>query len=422
MERRRYTIIVSVLLLALLVLHSTGHLMFTLVLVLLMAEKKHTNVMGYGIPMTKTYKLLYFYFFYTLLITLLNAEYLSDMFIVGIKRIILGVLALFVLSMVLRHINTFCFMKCYRIFIIILGIMGFIESILKYPIWESLIVHNITLSLNPQYRTMLFFYSPVINGVFWGIATIFCIMDSNIVRWKKLCLIALCIFNLILTRSRSSIIGVAVILMMIFSFNIFNKQRKKKKIKVNDILSFASIIFVLILLLIKYSTVIGNILTELYYSFINMFDVGDAGGKIVRLETFDTSIQYIRNNFIASVSGRGAYASQIYLKYNPVMKGSWAWTNGIDNQFLTLIYESGFLGLFLFFFISVRQIKFIWKARDRVSLMYGLMIIFFWITSYFYESLIFTHSFILYLIIIVLLENHTKSIKSVFSMEKSDLQ
>jgi O-antigen ligase len=353
-----------------------------------------------GLHTTDT-SILFLYLIYSLFLTIINFSYLGDLFATGVKRLLLDMSYMILLNNLIRNIDFNYFGKYIRRAICIVGIMGIIEFILKHPIWKQILDSSDYLpSINVGYRTFTFFYSPVLNGMFWGLAIIFLIKSLPLYNWKNIVLITISTANLLFSRSRSSMIGLAICLLLNFVYNLINKQtrRNRRQFTLRELLPSVFVVFILASCSYLFREPISSFINQSYERFQTMFVVG--GSRVVRLETIDIGIDYIRQNFLTAFIGKGTNAGPVYLRSHPVIKGTWQWTVGFDNQYLTLLLESGYIGFLMVVGAAIIQLRKPIRTTDNVNVMFGLMLLFFWIVSFFFESLIFYQTFVLYIVIV----------------------
>ncbi len=357
------------------------------------------------------------YLVYTFFATMLSSSYLEEFHVLGLKKISYMVLVFFVFVCMLNNIRVDKFVDLTRKFALVIVVMCFIEAVLRFPVWEYIL----TLSINDyvsgmigtsSYRIVGIFKHPIMCAVFLSIALIILVRTPSKNTLKKSIFIVLAIFGLVATKSRSVIIATMVSFLLLFVYDrLFVKKnfRKKRKISRSVLISIPILaIFLGTFIYITKDSILQNTL-NLYERFVTMLDAGDAGGDIIRVETMKASFEYFSDRPIDCIVGKGVYASQKFLKNNPIVKGTWQWTAGIDNQYITIVFESGLFGIIMLLIMHIRQFKLIFQKRSETLITYGLIIVMYLVSAFFYEPLLFDNTYVIYVVVNVLLELELKN-------------
>lgn len=349
--------------------------------------------------------LIVVYYIFLTILTIINAIYLKNYFYVGIKRCVYDIWTIGIIVMLLHNVNEKLFIQNLKQLFMILGIMGLAEGLVKFPIWEYIFTFNINSFVSgiintSSYRTVIIFSHPIMNAVFWGCMWLIYIYIPYETLDKKILSNVLCFLNIMLTKSRSTMIAMAIVLIFVIINMVSKKEKTKKKHRIYC-KEFSITLIILCIFIFTIYIFRNNLLNYfhiMYDRFANMLD-GGTNGDIIRITNAKNSIRYFKKNTLHFLFGKGSYSSQRYLQEHPVFKWTYRWDYGIDNQFFTIIYETGIIGLIIIICVYMVQVINLIKKKEKYCTMLVLMLFFFWMTSYFYESLMMRNIFIMYITI-----------------------
>lgn len=230
---------------------------------------------------------------------------------------------------------------------IVISFLSIVEAINGSHLWANLL--GKTLS-NSSSRIVVIFNHPIVCGCYLVITLILLLVFPMAKKRKQFIFLLVVISAIILTQSRSAwIASIFVFITLFFKY----KKRFFNKYYIIYILSFISIIL-FISLILNY-----NILEKIL-AFINNRVEGslDAGeGHIVRIEIILNSIGYWKQNLFKFLFGYGKNFGLIFMKEHPVLKfGTFRWDAAIDNQYITIIHETGLIGLLIVVWIYIISI------------------------------------------------------------------
>lgn len=275
---------------------------------------------------------------------------------------------------------------------VVLSVLACIEGLVKSPFLHIMISGGMMREA-PGLRIISIFHTPIMCGGFLCLFLLLLIFYP----FKNKGFTYICIFisalAVILNKSRSSWIAFALILALWY----FKKNNMSIKKTLRDFflfkkkrlyLFFAITVFFLIGFAFG-NNLLGNLISIIAARFSGSLEAGE--GNIIRIETVINSFKYWRNGHILdAIFGHGKNFDKIFLAAYPVIKGngSFVWDGCIDNQYITWIHEFGLIGLTLMTFVIVIAFRRIKASAEgsRELIFSNLFIIFFMITTYFYES------------------------------------
>lgn len=352
---------------------------------------------------------LIIYTSYLLLATLLHIESNyniknSVMYFIEITIIIVSCYA------ALSQINITSFMRSIRNFGVILGLLGIVEGIIKYPYLSNFLGIPCGIAYDPNgYRIVSIFGHPIVTGVFF----LFCWCSALIAPcrsfFKNLLTQVILIIAIVLTRSRSVWLSFAVALGLILLKKIAKYRNivpRKTVVRVICIVGFA----------IVADSLTGFAATKGIYEYfssriVGSLYAGEGAGNIIRIDTVLNSINYWKNGNVSKfVFGMGKNYDKYFMQLFPVVKYSTVWTAAIDNQYFTTIHEAGIIGLIpmmMIVFYAIQRIVRI-NENNTVALVSNVGIVGIYISMYFYEGLNYMSVLTILMILINLSDRYGK--------------
>lgn len=347
-------------------------------------------------------KCLVVYYIYTTIVTLIfykEAISISE----NIKHIIFYLLLLVFSMVIAGYININSFFKLIRNSALIISIFGIFELITHYPIVHNFLfntpIHNFASSVGSNdYRVVIIFFHPIIYGVylmFFEICLVFFPYNNKIFNAFAHIVILLNIYG---TKSRSTWVAFALIVLWWF----IRSQRSRILLKMNTVIVGITVIMGCVI----GNFILGNpfmrILNGIYTRLEGSLEAGE--GQIIRIETVLNSIKFWREgHFTEFIFGRGYSYANVFMKQHPIYKFEFVWDDCIDNQYFTIIHDSGIIGLILIVCILVLAIKRVWTTNISLAgkvANYSLIGYFF--AMYFYESFNFYTSQLLFFVLIMI--------------------
>ena len=262
---------------------------------------------------------------------------------------------------------------------IVNGLLCIIEAICKKNVWAIALGKASEI---PDGRVVGIFSHPIICGCFLMMTYVISIIYKERKISKQIFDVGVILGAIVLTKSRSTWIATAFVTMLFVMK--FHKNKINKK--------YVEYMLIIIAIVLTGSILMNINILEIVVDFINARIKGSlqAGeGHIVRIEIILSSIEYWRNHLVNMIYGRGKNYGLIFLKENPVIKfGTFVWDSAIDNQYITLIHETGLIGLGLILYIIATFIKryFLCKRSDGVQLVSSLIMIGNSICMFFFEG------------------------------------
>lgn len=339
-------------------------------------------------PKGKMITALFGYVGYLLLTTIVHISSNYDisnstMYFVEIAMIIVSC------SVALYKINIVALMKLIRNLGIVLGLLGIVEGIIKYPYLSYALKIECGIAYDPSgYRIVSIFGHPIVTGVFF----LFCWCGLLIAPCKRYAtnLIAqlIIVLAIVLTRSRSVWLSFAVaagLLLLKKAAQYKNKIPRKIVIHIGQI-------FLLYFFLDAFTgfKISGNIYQFFSSRIIGSLYAGEGAGNIIRIDTVLNSINYWKNGNISKfVFGMGKNYDKYFMQLYPVVKYDTVWTAAIDNQYFTTLHEAGAIGIIPVLMILIIALRRIIKAdcNNIIELVSNAGIIGIYVSMYFYEGL-----------------------------------
>lgn len=342
----------------------------------------------------KCEKVVLFYGVYLLIITLLNfgdnfdPNYTINLFI---QYFIIYTC----LKFTIVNINAEKFLIFLRNFGLVLSAFCLVEALSKKHIWASILGKGLTEGTT---RVVGFFNHPIVCSCFLLITLILTIVFP--IRKKRTQVVAIIgvVSAIILTQSRSAWIAAAVVL-FIYLLK-FHSHRIDRSYLIYGMLAVGIAFMVSIAL--GYN-VAAEIVRFISTRIQGSLEAGE--GHIVRIEIILNSFEYWKSHIGDLFFGRGKNYGLLFLKYNPIKKfGTFTWSAAIDNQYITLIHETGLVGLILIFYVIAMAFKRFTTSNkiNKLQIAVSLCLIGNAICMFFYEGLNYPVMVLLYMIFIFL--------------------
>lgn len=342
----------------------------------------------------KCEKLVLFYGIYLLGITLINIGNNFDLKYTS--NILIQYVIIYVsLKFSLVKINFEKLLFFLRNFGLIISVFCLVEAITNRHIWALLLGKTLA---DDSARVVGVFNHPIICACYLLITLILTIFFPLSKKRNQIIALFGITSAILLTQSRSIWIAMfLVVVIYLFKFH----RRKINKMYLLYVLGIIGIIFPVSLAL-QYN-VIGKIVSFVNSRIKGSLQAGE--GHIVRIEIILNSLQYWKEHSMGALFGQGKNYGLLYLKYNPIKKfGTFIWDAAIDNQYITLIYETGVMGLGLISFIVVIAFNRFVKATstDKIQMAVSLCLIGNAICLFFFEGLNYPVMVLLYMVFILL--------------------
>lgn len=313
----------------------------------------------------KTYLLMCF-FQIVITIIVMPFEYSTYMY-AGVKVFIANTIMIY-LTMIyfISHIDIARFIKLIKAFAIVVGILGTIETFIKKNIFSFINIGYFDTSSygTKDFRTTLFFGHPAILAIFIvvGIASLLYFPCKKI--GEQYVFLAFMLISLYGTKTRSMWLSVAIIVMLFIVDQISNGKTKIKKKTIFSAFLIIAIFFALIIT--NYSTII-NILSELENYLSLMFDSNNTYvSRVVRIKNISNVIQYLKANPINIFIGKGLGYETLFSKMNGVkLYYGDIWTSGIDNQYVTLVLQTGIWGVCSYIICVISAVVIFMQSKNN---------------------------------------------------------
>jgi hypothetical protein len=259
-------------------------------------------------------------------------------------------------------------------------IINFIEIITKHNIFYKFLRTNaqnaaktIYLSSTVNFRAFSIFAHPIIYGIF-----LVCLYWCNnfLIKNKyiKISIQVIIIINLYFTQARSAYLAFIITVILYYIKLLVNQMHKQFKLRYTDIIlfSFTSVLVIIGCVLIKNE--IFNMYNQLYMKFITITnDSYNDPSRIQRLGMTKSIINYMLNNGIVNfLFGNGFGSISQFLKNIQILIVGYSTS---DNQYMSYLYEFGFVGLSLYCLILICSVIHFFKVNNTNMRMLPIMCI-----------------------------------------------
>lgn len=334
-------------------------------------------------------KLYLLFLIYEIMITFINimldyTHHLTD----GLKTIIMIPLLTFIFFYVLQEsIDWKYLFLLFKYTGICLALLAVIETITKQSLFYRFMDESSQYLVNAaavgtsDFRAFVCFCHPILAALFFLI--IFSIYiyypEKNVVlQMAGLSILVVAIYG---TKSRSSWLSFCVINSLIVIDKLKGLNTMKKKKLLQNVIMFILTLILLIILKDHILTALTNIIER--FALV-LKSSSKANSRVVRLSNLFNVMRYTKENILFSIMGRGNDYALRFSAENVVGNG---WGYGMDNQYLTFLLNTGFIGLLLIFIILEKMIVLFYKAKKtetKVATIIGIAIL---LTSFFFEGL-----------------------------------
>lgn len=264
------------------------------------------------------------------------------------------------------------------------------------------------------HRIVTFFGHPIIFGVFltfiW-IILLYYPYEKKLIDWIAKILV---LINIIGTQSRSSYISVAIITVIWLAMNRGKNIKKVLNLK-NICCAFIVIVIICSILALneKWGSDLNVYLQSLYIRWTaGISSTTDSGSDMIRLIIMNKALEFLgqRENLGTLLFGHGyGYGGYFLNKYNVITWTDWY---AMDNQYLTCIFETGLISIFLHLSIIFRALKAaLDKNSERWVRVGGFSLCSIYITAYFFESFSWSVVLFIYFLSLVMVASARKKEK-----------
>lgn len=336
-----------------------------------------------GIANTYLIFMLYSIFISTFIMIFEREDYILD----KLLRLIFVLILYFTISNVIYLLDIEQFIYSLRSLICLCGILGIFESILKKEIL-GIITNDATRSWyiltekTSEYRIHTLFMHPILYAAILvlGIIILYYFPYKN--YQKNLIFKIILFFNLLATKSRSSWIACLLVILLIiikhFSYKSKTTIQKKKIITIVFLLCSVGILF---LIFHQHFFDFGSeIYSRILGGFTGKYQDGSRG---VRLAIIEKAFLEFRNNtsFGDFIFGKGSGYALYFISSHPIS----GWNSAIDNQYISILFDYGLIGLILNLYILFKSFFIFIKSRNNILSMCSLSLVSLYISMFFYE-------------------------------------
>lgn len=359
-------------------------ILFTLPIVTLFLDK-------FKIKYSSFFKLYFSFWLYYMFISVINiflsfSYYKLNSLIFLIFNFII-ILAIFI-NIPKESFSLKKYFIIFRNFGCILTIFGICEFIIKKSIFYNIAkVDAINWQLaafgTNNFRIFTLFLHPIVYGSF--LTVLFWIKYNYPIKnyYLNKFFTILILINIYATQSRSCWIALVITLVinLLFSNKISFRNFCKKKNNINIYI----ILFIGIILIFIFREFLINAFIQVINRFNIVFDPNiNDGSRTQRVGAIKNILAFVDEKPIGMFIGFGSGYARTFMENNPVNLGF----NIVDNQYFTLLLETGFIGVILFLspiFILLKNIKKI--MDDKINRTSALSIFSLYITLFFFEGL-----------------------------------
>ena len=338
-------------------------------------------------------KIITLYGLYLFFISLVNINKLYDPG--NVLNIFIQYILIFLsVHLCYKEINIDSFFKSYRNIGIVLSILCIVEQITKVHFFD-LILGKGGMYSEYYYRVQSIFGHAILCGVFLVILILVLHYYPYKNYYHQILANIVSILALLFTQTRSSWIACVI------CYAIILLKKNNIKLTKTKLVALLSSLFIGFILLIT----IGQPFIQSMYSTIVSRISGslNAGeGQIVRIENLITSIEYwLDGNTLRMIFGTGKNGGLVFMHEHPISKfgGSFVWDSAIDNQYLTLIHETGLIGFGLFLYVVFTNIKELIVSKNDRSILLNSCMLSIDISLFFFEGFNYLSIVLLFLIL-----------------------
>ncbi|MBE5838010.1 O-antigen ligase family protein [Butyrivibrio sp.] len=384
--KRKYSIYVAMLMVLIWILCGGGNVNVAIALLVI------TSMFSFSTKIEIENKMIFIYLVFILYSIIITAFFWDDNIDKSLSAHQLAKYILILLGTFLtyRKIDFESFLVTLRNAGIFLVIFACIEGIVGTN-YLALIISGNSVSYENGQRAYSIFNHPLLAISFYIFFLLLVLLFPFKKRVFQYFFVSSCILAILYNRSRS---GWLALLVLCFIYGIkFRHFIMNEVIKITSRHSKNRVVFGgLVVATLLGSEVLGRGILSSFFQVISKRFKGsfEAGiGKIVRLETIESSIKYwiTENHIMEMIFGMGKNADRAFLQKHPVVKGNWVWNYAIDNQYITWIHESGLLGMCFMLVILIMSIQrfFRCNSSNKCGMLANSMIIALMISAFFYE-------------------------------------
>lgn len=363
----------------------------------------------YNITLKGNSKKLIIYWFYLTIITCINinTNFNLNKTINILTQYVIIFLGIFLCTQKIDYSKLFYFLLKAGIFVAILGV---IEIILKKSIFALALGKISSYTYSNDFRLLSIFEHPIITACFlflaFDISLFYPLKKTSLTFCARIILLV----AIILTKSRC--IWISTVFLFIL---LVYKYRKNIVIKKKSVIIVIITLFILISIMIIFQK-------NYVYLLINMIEnriegtlyAGEGQGNIIRIDNILNSFNYWfkEKNFFKFIFGSGKYFDKVFMQEHPVIKWGVPWTAAIDNQYISIIHETGIIGLLLILSIFIKVTSNFVKVpiNNKEFLITSTYIISIGLALFFFEGFNFI-IFDLFFVLMLIINERTKELK-----------
>lgn len=304
---------------------------------------------------------------------------------------------LFIIITFIKVYSYKCIYKFYKVlqyFLNFLMLINIYEIITQKSVFSKYLLNGQTTwqinNMNLNFRTYSIFIHPIIYSMFLVILfwlNIFLQRKNKIIDWISTILL---LINLYYTKARSGWLALAISLTLYLFIKILYRIQiltiAKKIIRVKKLIFTISALIFGVFIVIFFANSLHNIYLTIYYRFITVTnDSYYDYSRLQRLGTLQIMNNYmLHNGIINFLFGNGFGSATIFMQTHYVIALGFLTT---DNQFASMFYEFGFIGLVSYFIILILAVLKLFKDnKNALSNLNIYILISISITIFFYEG------------------------------------
>lgn len=276
------------------------------------------------------------------------------------------------------------FIYLFRNIGIVLSLIGCYEYAFKISVFYRYVLNDTKIYMinnfgtsNARVRTI--FLHPIICGVyttaFWIILLYYPLKN----KYLDLSVKIVTVICLIGTQSRSSWVSFAVVTIVY----ILAEKNKDISISINGFVRYCVTAFICVLLLMFFYDKLYEIILSVWRRLADGLNSGNASNynRVIMIQ--NGIREWSTWGIIDKLTGKGNGYALRYLQSHSIL----GWTTAVDNQYLSLLLNSGLIGVFMYIAMANGVFYEFIKNKNSLNRACNLIILSMFLSSFFYEML-----------------------------------
>ena len=331
------------------------------------------------------YQLIYFIIFICIMIISVISNISNRDACIDFIRIFIAVILIYKILAVYGENYIYNFLNQFIFLMFIINIFGIFEFITRINIFQNFALEGYKSWFSDSvtvvnFRSFSIFIHPIIYGTILSINLICLInLKSSMKKIFYFLNLILIVINIYGTKSRSSWIAISIVFIIYIIFKI-KKINNIKLTKKNFLYSYIILILSFILIIIfrnGINNIFESIINRFTYNFFN--DVS----RIQRISTINLILKNSIKNPFYIIMGHGFKTVGTFMLNNKIIISGFTST---DNQYMTFIYEFGYIFLIIYILFLLKTFINIFKSKNKLQLLFCIIFIDISINMFFYEA------------------------------------